>query len=484
MRALMNSILRAVLFAQCAVLSGCHSVRGQGPDVPAVASSYRSQNSTTAPPHEKEQGVADWKTCEQLLHPKGSYAAADIQAMVASPQNITEFLRNLKVAADRGLLLQSAFYDEATLLKFFNGTKVTFTDSNASMDKLSSGIEARLDVDIPPKLSITLASVCRVRKYQANDGSAIRYVSTDGFLSILMGPGPLITLRDIRSALGREDHLYPDRGDPDLPPYTTTDKGDVTYQNVHRAGIEDSRIQTRFYLKANGVSSIEDSDVVRKVEMHDMQDRIDLPSTANSSKTQKPSLVPPEFKGGGVRQWKSCVQRLHPAGGYTASKIQSMFDSPRNVPEFLRALKIASEQGLLLQSSFYTKATLGKFFNASKVTVVKPDAYLGKLSSGIAAHIVSEIFPRVSIKLDSNCTTGEYKATSGSVSRYVAANGFLDIKKGPGPLMTLRDIRSVLGPEQQLYVDREIDVDGNNYAPTYKGSVKYQIGRQAGLEDS
>ena len=49
--------------------------------------------------------------------------------------------------------------------------------------------------------------------------------------------------------------------------YTPPDKGSLTYERG-RAGPEDSRIKTLFYLKLKTWTAIEDSDVVMRIEMH------------------------------------------------------------------------------------------------------------------------------------------------------------------------------------------------------------------------
>ena len=469
----MNGILGKSLIALCfSVLSGCGSVRVQGPDRPPSANSTQTHSRNVVSPGTKDGRIEQWKPCVQRLHPAGSYPASEIQAMFESPQNIPQLLYNLKIAADRGLLLQPAFYDEATLLKFFHGSKVTLADSNIYMDKLSSGIEARVESDILPQVSITVSSVCKTEKYKTHDVSQVEIVSNDGFLDIWVGRGgPLITLSDIRGAFGREDERHIASEDPDLPLYTGYDKGSVKYENVRRPGLDDSRVQTRFFFKKNGVNSIGDNDVVKKMRMHDMQDHIDRSPAADA---------PPDVKEGGVEQWKTCAQLLHPEGSYTVSEIQAMFESPHNIPQFLHNLKIAADRRLLLQPSFYDEATLRKFFNGSEATLVSPNTHLGKLDTAIEALVTSDLFPKLAIEVASNCTTGDTKASNGSAIGYVNANGFLNITVTSGPLITLRDIRSAFGPEQGFSIDHGMSPHGL-YTPTYKGSVGYQAALGAGI---
>ena len=478
----MNSILSASFIALCcAVLSGCGGVRGQGPDRPPFANSTQTQSPNVVSPDAKKEGIEQWKSCERRVHPEGGYAASEIQAMFETPQNIQQFLQNLKVAADRGLLLQPAFYDEATLPKFFHGS-VRFSNSNIYMDDLSSGIEVRIESDISPKLSIILSSVCRVQKYNADDDTPGEYVSSDGFLIIGIAPDSLPTLRDVRSVFGPENQLHMAGEDPDFPGYLGTDKGSAMYESVHRPGVDDSRIQTRFFFRKNHVDSIGESDVVKKVQLHDMQDHFYRAPTDNSTQALNANSALPAKQGGGVEQWKSCALQLHPQGSYAVSEIQAMFESPQNIPQFLHNLKIAADRRLVLQPSFYDEATLLKFFNGSKVTVAKLNSYLDRQSSGIDARITSDTFPTLAIHLSSICTVRKKtEVTKGSVVGSVDANGSLNITVNPGPLITLRDIRSVFGPEQGLSIDQGVGPDMNFYTPTYKGSVGYSAGLGLGI---
>ena len=54
------------------------------------------------------------------------YSAGEIGAMFERPTTVHQLLQNLKFAMDRDLLLQRAFYEDQNLLKFFNGSAVTW----------------------------------------------------------------------------------------------------------------------------------------------------------------------------------------------------------------------------------------------------------------------------------------------------------------------------------------------------------------------
>ena len=273
----MNTVLGTSLIALwCAVLSGCGSVRGLGLDCPPSANSTRTQNANVVPPDSKEGSIEQWKSCARLLHSEGSYTVSEIQAMFESPRNIAQLLLNLKIAADRGLLVQPSFYDEATLEKFFHGTKVTLAKPRAYQGKGTSAIEANTTSDIFPKLAIKVSSNCTELKYEANGGgSATEKVGANGFLEIAADSDPPITLSDVRSTFGHEDQQNTGHGwDADGHIYNPFDEGSLTYQPVRQAGLEDSRIQTLFHFKLKRVPVIENSDAVVRIQMRDMQRRI------------------------------------------------------------------------------------------------------------------------------------------------------------------------------------------------------------------
>jgi hypothetical protein len=55
-------------------------------------------------------------------YPRLTYTAQQIEAMFIRPDNVTQLLWNLKLVHDRKLLVQPSFFEEAVLLKLFNGT--------------------------------------------------------------------------------------------------------------------------------------------------------------------------------------------------------------------------------------------------------------------------------------------------------------------------------------------------------------------------
>jgi hypothetical protein len=59
--------------------------------------------------------------------------SAQVAGMIRRPQTARELLTNLKLAWERKLLLQPRFFDDANLLKFFNGASVTWKPATPNM---------------------------------------------------------------------------------------------------------------------------------------------------------------------------------------------------------------------------------------------------------------------------------------------------------------------------------------------------------------
>ena len=220
----------------------------------------------------RDGSYARWKSCVELLHPRGNQSASEIRAMFESPRNNRQLLQNLKVAADHRLLLQPSFYDVANLLEFFNGSKVNWIPPDLYSQKLSTGtIKASIVSDTFPRLSIVLESNCKVVGTN-DDGVKTEDVSANGFLNLALVAEDNLTLRHVRSVFGIEAQRTIDNGvSPDGNTYAPTEKGSVTYLTVRNVDGEDSRIKLLFYFRPNAPRTIDDDDVVARISMQDMR---------------------------------------------------------------------------------------------------------------------------------------------------------------------------------------------------------------------
>jgi hypothetical protein len=254
-----SGIARVTLLAlSCLVLGGPNPSRGADP----------------APQAQDGPAYGRWKSCAELVHPERAYSVSDLQAMLERPRDIQQFLQNLKVAWERDLLPQPSFYDEATLLKLFNGTKVTWNRPDPFVKNLHTEFVAgSVASDAFPGIVAKFESNCSVVEYKTADGATLSKVAANGFLNVAIGSVPEMTLKAVKSVFGHEAGQSIDRGvDPHGNTYATTEKGSVVYTNVQKDGAEDS---AAFYFRldtpARPAGAIVDDDVVTRISMRDMQ---------------------------------------------------------------------------------------------------------------------------------------------------------------------------------------------------------------------
>lgn len=229
----MNALLRVGLVglwcSAFSAFSAIGSVHGEG--VETVPPSSTSQTQHTIEERSGEL-FKRWKSCAEMVHREGSYSVSDLQSMFLKPQDLLQMLQNLKLAGQGDWLLQSNFYNEETLLKFFNGVKVTWKEAPAS-DQISNGVlfvEGNVDSYIFPKMTVSVEGRCWVSGKKSPGGRERTLVQTGGLLRIYGAPIPEMTLNMVRSALGPETQNTRDMGlvadGPDIEP---TSQGTVVY---------------------------------------------------------------------------------------------------------------------------------------------------------------------------------------------------------------------------------------------------------------
>lgn len=190
--------------------------------------------------------------------------------------------------------------------------------------------------------------------------------------------------------------------------------------------------------------------------------------------TQNLNEVSSDQRGRVFERWKSCAELINPGGGNSASDLQANFKRPQSVQQILRNLKLAQDKDWLLQPNFYDEETLLKFFNASKATRKEPFPNPPtKRSVVIAEDIDSNIFPKLTVVIQHSCWLKESQRSGDRVEKGVYVGGNLRIFGRPIPEMTLRVVRSVLGPETENTIDTGMTMDGPDGTPLSQGSVRY-----------
>ena len=143
-----------------------------------------------------------------LPPPPPHYSAAEIGAMFDRPTNITQLLRNLKIAVDHDLLAQPEFATDENLLKFFNGSQVS---RKAVQDFPGDRKFARHDITVSianeyfPQMSVHLQQgLFKHGGYDSPSGHVPVTVRHFGDLYVDIGALPDTTAGEVRAVFGKE----------------------------------------------------------------------------------------------------------------------------------------------------------------------------------------------------------------------------------------------------------------------------------------
>jgi hypothetical protein len=147
------------------------------------------------------------------------------------------------LAWEKDWLLRPDFYDEGTLLRFFNATAVTWKQGYNDHT-----IVAETDSRVFPHMPVVLEAHCGILTLPNPKGQKKTVGSISGNLRISGGPVPELTLAFIRQVFGREtknavDQQYATGGAEGFP---VTQKGSVLYINRAQEKPEDPRMGLTF----------------------------------------------------------------------------------------------------------------------------------------------------------------------------------------------------------------------------------------------
>jgi hypothetical protein len=160
------------------------------------------------------------------------YSVAEIGAMFERPKNTLELLKNLKLAMDKDLLLQKAFFDDANLLKFFNALKVTW-------EKPGPFAQHQHWAKITPDNRVFTTMIVRVLESRWQESGHKTSAGTpvpgdkrvSGRVSLEVGGAAGFTLREVKKIFGSPTQQALDCG---MGPHSTTcdptTKGSFIYE--------------------------------------------------------------------------------------------------------------------------------------------------------------------------------------------------------------------------------------------------------------
>lgn len=262
----MKSVLSTTLVVFCWILLG-----GLNPSVAQALAAQPTAAPAGAP-------SLNWKSCAGQLSGPGA-PATSVTAQFERPQDSAEMLQNLKLAFQNDWLLRPDFFDQETLLKFFNGTTVNVKQRENVPPPYVSLI-AETDTSVFPKMSVELETTCSVRSFPQPDGRTQTTITVSGHIRIYGRPAPELTLYFIREVLGPETQNAIDKdyaeGGAELP---ATNKGSVTYTDPAKVKLEGGKIGLIFYFNlppkppASFLVGIEANDTVQAIVLADMRHR-------------------------------------------------------------------------------------------------------------------------------------------------------------------------------------------------------------------
>ena len=167
------------------------------------------------------------------IHSPGqTYSAQEISAMFDRPVDVKQLLRNVKLAMDKDLLLQPGFYADDNLLKFFNGTRVTWSTPSPRMKSMTRRhFEVATDPHVFPGTTVELLRSCDLRSaFASASGSVPAHIATIAVVDIPVEDVPAITGDVVRSVFGTKGSSSMDFGEGTHGGrYTPTSKGSLTY---------------------------------------------------------------------------------------------------------------------------------------------------------------------------------------------------------------------------------------------------------------
>jgi hypothetical protein len=221
-------------------------------------------------------------------YPQPAYSTSEISNLFKRPTNATDLLANLKEVLDRKLLVQPTFFDDAVLLKLFNGSSIRWLkpgDPDFGADRWVAPTRvARIRVTEAPTLmtvSIGLNHKCINPQPNRRDPSVLMPANTydSGYIRITVdAPIEAFTLGTVRRVFGPN----PGRADPDckvpLPlSYPTVFDFNATAFALNEARFGPADLNYEAYCKTNSPPELTDDEAVGSVIIRLLEDDHTLP---------------------------------------------------------------------------------------------------------------------------------------------------------------------------------------------------------------
>jgi hypothetical protein len=138
------------------------------------------------------------------LSPIRAYSSAEIAVLFERPATRLELLRNLKRALHLNLLLQPAFFEDSTLIKFFGGKSVTWKRRvGARGDGFRDAVVIFGSTPFPGMVVSLRKGELRQRAYSGPKGEVVpAHTAKSGEVTMSFDPRPDLTVESVRHEFG------------------------------------------------------------------------------------------------------------------------------------------------------------------------------------------------------------------------------------------------------------------------------------------
>jgi hypothetical protein len=153
--------------------------------------------------------------CGSLGPSTEPHSIARVGALFSRPENVSQLLQNLKLAYEKDLFIQSGFYDDENLMKFFAGAAVKWGGSRPLTGAKTSArdIVITSDTQVFPQLTIKMLRYCTpLYRHVSRDHNDVYSAAEGASLSLQVKAIPGFTVSAVRTVFGAETDIQIDYG--------------------------------------------------------------------------------------------------------------------------------------------------------------------------------------------------------------------------------------------------------------------------------
>lgn len=154
-------------------------------------------------------------TCGPLGPSTEKGSVARVSALFERPQSVSQLLQNLKLAYEKDLFIQPAFYDDSNLEKFFAGNAVAWGKPRQLSSPATSArdIEITADTRVFPELTIRILRSCIPQyKHVSPNRNVVYSIAENAHLELQVEALPEFNVAAVREVLGAETVVQIDDG--------------------------------------------------------------------------------------------------------------------------------------------------------------------------------------------------------------------------------------------------------------------------------